>query len=600
MMENRSKDSSSQENALRDDEILWLLREGALKEWSVTLSAYLQHFHNYTVSRKDVNFTEVAMLLQNTTSCYSKRVDNVHKYLVEFVDSFFSSKTGNQDDHGGTSRGSKAKSSKSLIKDDLELLPFVVSDNSVRMDSKQHMTTLGPIKKVVFPPPQITSRKPGLTRTLFDVNQKEIGTKDDFGLFGKMSSSGYIGDFDFSMLSEESNSESFDDNSNDVVVQNDDDMDNGTMSTAAASLLRDMAVEGNDYIPGDNSAPQDLMPSDSFVEGPPSPLQDTISHCEIEKYVEKCSAPKTTRKQKDLWEPVPVSELKIPASRPLKVRNTLNAPDSIVNSKEYKEREKVCGKRRKQRTNLKGSLSHECLGFPSFVQWAASRTYKTLNAEKFAVMQERKNKKKLVHKRSTNGEKSSVREAVLPDDQDDEDMDNFDDGNALFDDDDNPGSSEENDVQLAEDRDSVDLMVPTTYEEEAIAVIKKFQESRQAHAADSVEITKRVDQWHQKIRPILEEAETRSAYDSHEYGTRILKSLAVKKGVGFVPFGDVIGHQPCRGEVCRYFLSTLMLANTNNVEIMTDGEEAEADCMKIQLLSSTRHHEQMDEALKDL
>ena len=65
---------------------------------------------------------------------------------------------------------------------------------------------------------------------------------------------------------------------------------------------------------------------------------------------------------------------------------------------------------------------------------------------------------------------------------------------------------------------------------------------------------------------------------------------------------------PHRGniQVCRFFLSSLMLANTGNVEISRGETLPDEDCVlerlssamdqyKLSLLSTTRHHEQLSD-----
>jgi len=52
-------------------------------------------------------------------------------------------------------------------------------------------------------------------------------------------------------------------------------------------------------------------------------------------------------------------------------------------------------------------------------------------------------------------------------------------------------------------------------------------------------------------------------------------------------------------QVARYFLSSLMLANCMNVEILEgEGEESSGlrmDSMRLKLLSEKRHHEELEE-----
>lgn len=67
---------------------------------------------------------------------------------------------------------------------------------------------------------------------------------------------------------------------------------------------------------------------------------------------------------------------------------------------------------------------------------------------------------------------------------------------------------------------------------------------------------KRVLEWHNKLRPILEKEEETSEFDVHEYGTRILNCFESIGEQKF--FKDLVGGKD-RVEVARYYLSLLMM-----------------------------------------
>ena len=72
----------------------------------------------------------------------------------------------------------------------------------------------------------------------------------------------------------------------------------------------------------------------------------------------------------------------------------------------------------------------------------------------------------------------------------------------------------------------------------------------------------------------LEEVEKRGNFDIHDYGTKIIDSLKnnnADQGSG-VKFSEVAAGQP-KEEVARLFLSTLMLANTKNVELKSESRQ---------------------------
>ena len=120
----------------------------------------------------------------------------------------------------------------------------------------------------------------------------------------------------------------------------------------------------------------------------------------------------------------------------------------------------------------------------------------------------------------------------------------------------------------------------------------------QAYLASS-DLARKVSAWHEMIAPRLERVEQRSEFDIHAYGTQILDTFGGRRGA-VRPFGQLMAGRP-REEVARYFLSSLMLANCMNLEIMTEGGEEEEgsslamDTMRLKFLTEKRHHEELEE-----
>ena len=112
----------------------------------------------------------------------------------------------------------------------------------------------------------------------------------------------------------------------------------------------------------------------------------------------------------------------------------------------------------------------------------------------------------------------------------------------------------------------------------------------------STELAKRVRAWHDSLGPKLEAVEKRGDFDIHEYGSKILNTFPSDNRKTTIQFQDVIaGSTP--EEVSRLFLSSLMLANTQNLEIggssISKKDELPMDSMSLTLLSTQRHHEHM-------
>jgi len=140
-----------------------------------------------------------------------------------------------------------------------------------------------------------------------------------------------------------------------------------------------------------------------------------------------------------------------------------------------------------------------------------------------------------------------------------------------------------------------------SYEDLVAKRVAEFVQKSQDFLKSS-ELTRRVAKWHEMIGPRLDKVEQRKAFDVHAYGSHVLNTFPAtatssNKKPGPVDFADVVRGQ--RGEeVARFFLSTLMLANTENVKIGTKAgtdPQLGMDNVQLTLLSHTRHHEQLAE-----
>jgi condensin-2 complex subunit H2 len=104
-----------------------------------------------------------------------------------------------------------------------------------------------------------------------------------------------------------------------------------------------------------------------------------------------------------------------------------------------------------------------------------------------------------------------------------------------------------------------------------------------------------VQQWEKRIAPKLEEENSRRPFDVHQYGSEILARF--QRVNDQYTFDQLMGGEQ-RYERCRYFLSSLMMANTLNVEVADDhervGMDAAVDQMRLKLLKRDRHHTQFD------
>lgn len=143
-----------------------------------------------------------------------------------------------------------------------------------------------------------------------------------------------------------------------------------------------------------------------------------------------------------------------------------------------------------------------------------------------------------------------------------------------------------------------------TFEELCRAHLRAFARGAEKYAAET-QLSRRVGDWQSRLSPILEEEEKRPEFDIHRYGDRImhtvLKEVEQKKTqdgdrklaaagqsspTNVVDFRSVTEGQE-EYEVCRLFLSSLMLCNSGNVILSHEHNGATVatpDELKIELL----------------
>ncbi|XP_050068362.1 uncharacterized protein LOC126556866 [Anopheles maculipalpis] len=126
----------------------------------------------------------------------------------------------------------------------------------------------------------------------------------------------------------------------------------------------------------------------------------------------------------------------------------------------------------------------------------------------------------------------------------------------------------------------------------------------QASMNEAKERFDKVSQWHRKLKPILIESEKRNHFDIHAYGTEIIETFdpSVPLGAESITLERVLQNKPPHS-TARFFLSVLMLANTNNVHISNKNQDAlrlsSTAEIELRLLSRKRHHKEL-EALGEL
>ena len=134
-----------------------------------------------------------------------------------------------------------------------------------------------------------------------------------------------------------------------------------------------------------------------------------------------------------------------------------------------------------------------------------------------------------------------------------------------------------------------------SFEELCRAHIAKFAKGAEKYASET-QLTQRVDQWQEKLEPLLAEEEARPEFDIHEYGRTVLQSVGEALArdkvevepdesvpVPTVNFTEVTKDCP-KYQVCRYFLASLCLCNTGNV--LLEQAEGSTNNLSVKLLTT--------------
>lgn len=155
-------------------------------------------------------------------------------------------------------------------------------------------------------------------------------------------------------------------------------------------------------------------------------------------------------------------------------------------------------------------------------------------------------------------------------------------------------------------QDNVELRVEkiaASYEDACRKYLLESSKLWQEHAVDS-QLEERVADWRMRIEPLLAEEEERPAFDIQEYGNAILDRFAAQqKGTDSreSDMATVFGtSEPF--EVCRNFLATLQLVNSNKIEIVSPSSGGGENLFNptIALVDQARSEDEPDEPASDL
>lgn len=158
-----------------------------------------------------------------------------------------------------------------------------------------------------------------------------------------------------------------------------------------------------------------------------------------------------------------------------------------------------------------------------------------------------------------------------------------DDDNGNFDFDTDEGllgsNTETLDQVLARNHEEDEAEESQTFQELCRAHLQRFAQGAKKYAAET-DLTQRVSQWQEKLVPILQAEDERAEFNIYEYGQAVLSDMEEqirrqsiddddKQSSPVVPF-HVVTKGRERYEVCRIFLAALTLNNSGNVQFQSN------------------------------
>jgi hypothetical protein len=134
------------------------------------------------------------------------------------------------------------------------------------------------------------------------------------------------------------------------------------------------------------------------------------------------------------------------------------------------------------------------------------------------------------------------------------------------------------------------------YESSVRGKLQVMQGSTDINSHKYPELYENVRRWQEQLAPVLKEFESHPEFNINGYGAKLLgKMVAVEKSGEAdepgqaIPFARLVYGQP-RWEVCRRFLTCLILTNQGNTDIVCEQEGDRINKFGLQLLKAEASH----------
>ena len=612
-----------------------------------------------------VNFAEAALFLQGTVSVYSKKVEFLWQNVLQMLDLLASKKaleadTEDGDDEGGDGSGRKRKKGTQLDPNEFDLVSISVAKNTnLKNEVKESVHSRKMNLKFIFVTPRQLIEKEGKEQkmTRIDLYVKTagkydlLGQKEEFrvnsqfalktGMIGEelcaeselaqqsvslCEDSDLLSSFERTLVNENRNSDPLTSGElirdlevveEEVVAFDDDHLDQppspSPCPSNSAILAPDTLVNG--ILPSDEEL-MEAPPSEKkrkttedLLNEPKAPLEDSWQPLEPHEVV---TIPKPIRKGRRKVKPADIKKLQTSRTRDRSsIYNCSNNNESRLKVTTPIE-EFLMQDLQKNRSGCANVIIESNLA-PALIDEAIahikSRSKKSTTAIKDKEEQSNQNEVQNENVEENNDQEIADDDSIgdfhgfedlnvddVPANNDDHDFDCDDnDLNPI------PEAFRDNPEVDKEKEAKEDEKETERYEDLVLKRVSEYVAQSQDYI-QSTELAKRVRAWHDALGPKLEAVEKRGDFDIHEYGTKILNKFPEGSRKTTIDFQDVIdGDTP--EEVSRLFLSSLMLANAQNVEIQCTASKnvpLPMDQVSLTLLSTERHHEHMMENIPDV
>ena len=608
-----------------------------------------------------VNFAEAALFLQGTVSVYSKKVEFLWQNVLQMLDLLASKKAleaDNEegDDEAGDGSGRKRKKGAQLDPNEFDLVSISVAKNTnLKSEVKESVHSRKMNLKFIFVTPRQLIEKEGKEQkmTRIDLYVKTagkydlLGQKEEFRVNSQFAlRTGMIGEelCAESELAQQSVSLCED---SDLLSSFERTLVGGENRTSG-EMIRDLEVVEEEIVAFEDDhldqPPSPLPPtSNSAIMPPDSTLVNGLfpsSSGELEDASEPSEKKRKTTTEdllnepkaplEDSWQPLEPHEV-VTIPKPIRKGRRKVKPADIKQLQTSRTRDRSsiynCSNNNESRLKvttpieefLMQDLQKNKSGCANVI--IESNLAPALIDEAIAHIKSRSKKSLAIKdKEEHNNQEEVQNENVEENDQNADDVGD-DQGLADLNMDDAPAENDDHDFDCDDNdlnqipeafRDNSDDKEKETnnkeeeketerYEDLVLKRVSEYVAQSQDYI-QSTELAKRVRAWHDSLGPKLEAVEKRGDFDIHEYGSKILKKFPEGSRKTTIDFQDVIdGDTP--EEVSRLFLSSLMLANAQNVEIQCTASKdvpLPMDQVSLTLLSTERHHEHMMENIPDV